>query len=118
MTFNPQQGKTIDSRASAGSTRRRTGRMEIESVVSNLGAVLNLSSGGMQILCSRTPKEPFTVELRGCETNLKLRGEIAWIRRVGFFKKIVGIHFVDLKAEQISQLTSLAMTNTVRRRIA
>jgi len=92
--------------------------MEIESMVSNLGPVLNLSSGGMQVLCSRTPKEPILIELVGCEANLKLRGKIAWIRRIGFFKKIVGIYFVDLTPQQISQLTALAMTNTIRRQIA
>ena len=118
MTFNPQQGHTSDDSIRLESSRRRTGRMQTESVVSNIGPVLNLSSGGMQVLCTKTPKDPLWIELSGCETKLRVKGEIAWVRRVGLFKKIVGIHFVDLTPDQLSSLTSLALTNTIRRRIA
>lgn len=117
-TFNPQQGVLTEQSPGAKSGRRRTGRLETESVASNLGAVLNLSSGGMRVLCRRTPRNPVHVELVGCGAHLKLRGEVAWVQRIGFFQKIVGIHFIDVTEEQTSLLTSLAMTNTIRRMIA
>jgi hypothetical protein len=117
-SFNPQQGLVSEQGRAAKSGRRRTGRLETESVASNLGAVLNLSSGGMRVLCRKVPRNPVGVELIGCGAHLKLRGEVAWVQRVGFFQKVVGIHFVDLTQEQTNLLTSLAMTNTVRRVIA
>lgn len=118
MTFNPQQGMTGSTGKGPAKSRRRSGRLEIESVGSNLGPVINLSSGGCQVLCMRTPKSPVEVKLVGCGAQLAVRGDVAWIRRVGLFRRIVGIHFIDLTPEQTSQLRSLAMTNTIRRMIA
>ena len=118
MIFNPQQGHTTSTDKRSANSRRRTGRLEIESVGSSLGPVVNLSSGGVQVLCTRTPRSPTDIRLVGCGTTLNVRGEVAWFRRIGLFRKIVGIHFIDLTPEQISQLTSMAMTNTVRRMIA
>lgn len=117
-SFNPQQGTVAARDTSSKSGRRRTGRLETESIASNLGAVLNLSSGGIRILCRRAPRNPVKIQLHGCGANLTLRGEVAWMQRVGWFQRVVGIHFIDLTQEQISLLTTLAMTNTVRRTIA
>ena len=116
--FNPQQGLVSEKNRGAKSGRRRTGRLETESVASNLGAVLNLSSGGMRILCRKAPRNPVEVELYGCGSHMTIRGEVAWSQRVGLFQRVVGIHFTELTPEQVNLLTSLAMTNTVRRVIA
>lgn len=91
--------------------------METESIACNLGPVLNLSATGMRVLCWKTPKNPVTIELVGCETHLTVQGEVAWIQKVGLFRRVVGIHFVGLTEEQTRQLTSMAMVNTVRRTI-
>ncbi len=98
-----------------GDARRAYGRLRQESLDCNLGAVLDLSLGGMRVQCNRPPKGEIDVELRGSEVKLRLRAQVVWTRRVGFRKYEVGLNFLRLPAETIKQLTRISLNHRVRR---
>ena len=95
--------------------RRASGRLRQEALACNLGAVLDLSRGGMRVQCNRPPKGEIDVELMGSEGKLRLRADVVWSRRVGLRKYEVGLNFLRLPAEMIKQLTRISLNHRVRR---
>ncbi|MCH8164094.1 MAG: PilZ domain-containing protein [Planctomycetes bacterium] len=98
-----------------GDARRAYGRLRQEALDCNLGAVLDLSLGGMRVQCNRPPKGEVDVELVGSEVKLRLRAQVVWTRRVGFRKYEVGLNFLRLPAETSKQLTRISLNHRVRR---
>jgi hypothetical protein len=115
MRFDPRANVTQSTPRSDG--RRRAGRLGQESVVCDRGVVLDLSSGGMRIRCSRVPKQPFETRIQGLGMQVKVRVQVAWFRRIGLFKHEVGLRFFDIDDHTRSQLTQLAMACRMRRAI-
>lgn len=105
----------FDTARKLSDARRASGRLRQEALDCNLGAVLDLSLGGMRVLCNRPPKGEIDVELMGSEVKLRLRGEVVWTRRVGFRKYEVGLNFLRVPAETIKQLTRISLNHRVRR---
>jgi len=113
MRFDPQAGVTRPIPDAA--TRRQRGRIEQESLTSNLGPVLDVSASGVRILARRVPKGEVTVELIGLGGRFEHRGRVVWSKRIGLFKHEIGIEFEDITPEMSQQLTRLATDNRFRR---
>ncbi|MCZ6612353.1 MAG: PilZ domain-containing protein [Planctomycetota bacterium] len=105
----------FDTARKLSDARRASGRLRQEALDCNLGAVLDLSLGGMRVRCNRPPKGEIDVELMGSEVKLTLRAQVVWTRRVGFRKYEVGLNFLRLPAETSKQLTRISLNHRVRR---
>ena len=108
----------IDQSANAGSSkikramdRRRRGRLSVERVRCNLGSIINLSAGGMQLQRHRELQGEQQVVIFEQETQINLKAEVAWCRKVGFRKYLVGLQFIDVTPEITGQLGRLATAN-------
>ena len=95
--------------------RRRTGRLPQESLVSNLGMVLDISVGGMRVLCRKVPTGKIDVQLVGYDLPGTLSATPAWSKKVGFFKSEVGLRFEEVTPEMALYLTRIAATHRFRR---
>jgi hypothetical protein len=113
MRFDPQAGLTSDKRP--GRSKRRFGRLPQETLMSNIGAVLDLSAGGMRIVCRRLPPARIAITLKGYTLPGPLVAEISWSRRVGLFRQEVGLRFEDVSPEVTQMLTTIAGTHRLRR---
>jgi len=120
MVFDPQSGRFDVDGADKGkdkvADRRSSGRVLQDTVHCNLGAVVDLSVRGMQILTPDPPPKSCTVILKGLDMRLKLRGRVAWVKARGFFRaKQVGIEFVDVPEDAAQALTRLALSGRSQR---
>ena len=113
MRFDPQAGVTRP--ISNAATRRQRGRIEQESLMSNLGPVLDVSASGVRILARRVPKGEVSVQLIGLGGRFELRGRVIWSHRIGLRKHEIGIEFDDITPEMSRHLTRLATDNRLRR---
>jgi hypothetical protein len=95
--------------------RRRTGRLPQESLMCNLGLILDLSVGGMRILCRKAPTHPVEIEITGHTLPGKLIATLAWSKKVGLFKTEIGLRFEKVTAEMATCLTQIAAINRFRR---
>jgi hypothetical protein len=100
---------------SGAPTRRHHGRLPTESLGTNLGIVLDLSIGGMRLATSKRPKGIFEILISDGTMACKVKGRLAWSKRIGLFKHIIGVAFVDVTPEQGRMLTRLAMSGRSRR---
>ena len=95
--------------------RRRHGRVETESVMSNLGAVKDLSAGGMRVSCRRPARvgECLPITLKSGTTIITLRGRIAWVARTNILSHQMGVEFLDLNDDLTRSIAQLAISNRV-----
>ncbi|MCZ6611321.1 MAG: PilZ domain-containing protein, partial [Planctomycetota bacterium] len=76
--------------------RRKSGRLNQETVACNLGSVINLSAGGMGLLSRRRLNGTLSIELWDTRRGLRLRGKVAWFRRIGFLKHEFCVKFLNI----------------------
>ncbi len=82
------------------------------------GPVVDLSSGGMRVLCRRVPAgEKLDIELVAAGELLRMKARVAWSRRIGLFKHEVGFQFLDVTPELARKLTAIATTGRMRRTV-
>lgn len=91
--------------------RRKSGRLNQETVACNLGSVINLSAGGMGLLSRRRLNGTLSIELWDTHRGLRLRGKVAWCRRIGFRKHEVGVKFLNITPDIASDLSAIAIEN-------
>ena len=97
MQFNPHLALTRFIGRREG--RRVPGRLPQELLVCDLGPVLDLSSGGMRVLCTRPRDGNVEVHLQAADVRLTLRAKVAWVCRLGFRRHEVGLAFKDIDQE-------------------
>lgn len=114
--FDPRAGVT-NSNGSQYDTdgRRRSGRLEQEAVRCQLGPVVNLSVGGMRVVCRKVPRGEMDIILYGPDEPTKVRARVAWWKRTGLFKYEAGFQFLDVDETMARKLTSLASSGRRRR---
>jgi hypothetical protein len=115
LRFDPRAGVTQPRKD--GATRRRSGRLPQEMVMSNIGPVLDISSGGMRAVCREKPPQRTNLTLEGFTLPGALQAELAWTKRVGVFKHEAGYRFVNVSPEMMRCLTEIAGINRNRRAI-
>ncbi len=94
--------------------RRIPGRLPQEQLVSSLGPVLDLSAGGMRVLCTRPLLGTRDVGLRGGDFSVKLSTKVAWSRRLGFRRHEIGLTFLDVDEELASMLSRISSDHRAR----
>ncbi len=88
--------------------RRIPGRVPQEMLVSTLGPVLDLSTGGMRVLATRPVDGKLDVELKGGHVGLTLEAKVSWARRLGFRRFELGLAFVNVDDELAKILTRIS----------
>ncbi len=112
MQFNPTMrlSRFIGTREG----RRIPGRLPQEQLICNLGPVLDLSPGGMRILCTRPHLGTMDVRLRGGDFSLKIHTKVAWSRRLGFRRHEIGLTFLDVDEELGAMLSRISSDHRSR----
>ena len=89
--------------------RRRCGRFSSgRSLRCNLGAVLDLSRGGLRVLSRRRLDGERLVELFTVDRRLQVPANVIWCDRVGFRKHLVGLEFPASTPELAHHLMAFA----------
>jgi hypothetical protein len=102
--------------AASADGRRRSGRLEQEMLYCEYGKVLDLSAGGMRIVCRRVPPAgQLVIALHGIDETFKVKARVAWKKRIGLLKHEVGFQFLDVSPQLSRKLTNLATTCRMRR---
>jgi hypothetical protein len=96
-------------------SRRKSGRLPQDAMACNLGIVLDISAGGMSVLCTRRPRKRCQVHLHGFKLPARLMAVRTWCKRLGLFKQKVGLRFENVTPEMARRLTAIAATNRARR---
>ena len=91
--------------------RRKSGRVNEETVACNLGSVINLSTGGLRLLSHRRLNGILSIELWDTHRGLRLRGKVTWCRRIGFRKHELGVEFINLTPDIAGDLARIAIDN-------
>ena len=106
---------TLTKPTEANDDRRAHARLPQEALKCNLGEVLNLSLGGMQVRCTRAPKDNVVeVELSLEGETMKMQAEVVRSTKVGFRKHELGLRFLDVDRETAKQLTRVSLNHWVR----
>jgi hypothetical protein len=115
MRFDPQAGITQLVADVLG--RRAQPRVRQETLHSTLGQVLDISSGGARILTRERIAGLIEFRIFDSAESIIVTAEVLWTRRIGLFKREIGLRFVDLSPEIAAGLTRLATSHRDRRSI-
>lgn len=115
MQFNPQTSLTRFIGRREG--RRVPGRLPQESFQCGLGPVLDLSSGGMRVLCTRPYQGELRVHLEGYDVVLSIQTRVAWVQKLGFRRFEIGFAFLDIDEDVAQMLTRISTIHRERRAI-
>ena len=98
--------------------RRIPGRLPQEMLVSNLGPVLDLSTGGMRILATRHPSQAeLDISLHGGDVRLRLDAKVAWVRRLGFRRLEIGLTFLNVDDHMANLLAKISTEHRTRQAV-
>ncbi|MEE8153851.1 MAG: histidine kinase dimerization/phospho-acceptor domain-containing protein, partial [Phycisphaerales bacterium] len=99
----------------ASDDRRAHARLPQEALTCNLGEVIDLSLGGMQVHCTRAVKDKLVeVQLMYEGETIKVQAEVVRSEKVGFRKYELGLRFLDVDPETAKQLTRVSLDHWVR----
>ncbi len=115
MQFNPQTSLTRFIGRREG--RRVPGRLLQESLQSDLGPVLDMSSGGMRVLCRRPYQGEFRIEVVGYNVVLTIQARVAWVQKLGFRRFEIGFAFLDIDEDVALMLARISTIHRERRAI-
>ncbi len=115
MQFNPQIGLTRFIGRREG--RRIPGRLPQEALECDLGPVLDMSSGGMRVLCRRPYQGEVLIHVEGYDVVLTLQARVAWIQKLGFRRFEIGFAFIDIDEDMAQMLTRISTIHRERRAI-
>ncbi|MCH8151795.1 MAG: PilZ domain-containing protein [Planctomycetes bacterium] len=115
MQFNPQTSLTRFIGRREG--RRVPGRLPQESLQCDLGPVLDMSSGGMRVLCTRPYEGEVQIHVEGYDVVLTIQARVAWIQKLGFRRFEIGLAFLDIDEDVAQMLTRISTIHRERRAI-
>lgn len=113
MRFDPQAG--ITHFVATAQSRRMQPRMRQETLHSSIGPVLDISAGGACILVPGALEGLIEFRIFDAVESVTVRAEVLRVRRVGLFKRAIGLRFVDLTSESSAVLARLATAHRNRR---
>jgi len=92
---------------------RKSGRMLVEGIKCNRGRLLDLSKAGAKILCRRDwPQgERRQVILTGTRVQVTVTAECRRVEKIGMFRYVVGVQFVDCEANIHAAMLELVRTH-------
>ncbi len=114
MFFEPQRGMKLETNTS---DRRTPARLPQEDLVSDLGPVLDLSIGGMRVLCKRRRKGSLKVRLWAFQFYMNLDGQVVWTKHLGFRRHEIGVQFSNVDDDTAKILSRISAIHRMRRAI-
>lgn len=92
---------------------RKSGRMLVEGIQCSRGRLLDLSKSGAKILCRRNwPRgERRTLVLTGARVQVTVTAECRRVEKLGMFRHVVGVEFVDCGANIHAAMLELVRTH-------
>ena len=103
----------VTDRSYAGPERRSAVRVDVRQLKCNLGRVLDLSSGGVRLLCRRKLRGRHEITLFDRDGGVRVEAEVRWSRRLGLWKHEVGLQFLNVPSDIAVQLTTLVSKNRI-----
>lgn len=93
-------------------SRRRNPRWEVDGLVSSLGAVMDLSDSGVQVLTDE-PINPDVDEitLQCVEGEFTVPVRLIWTRQVGYHRYFSGLAFNNATRTQINKVADLVLSH-------
>ncbi len=97
--------------------KRRHGRVRCQGIMCSFGEIMDLSASGMRVETAIRPpnaNQVIHVTVQTHEGPLAVAASVVWSRKTGFFKREIGLRFVDLlpgAAVALSRLGSSAAYN-------
>ena len=98
--------------------RRRNGRRRQEGLNSTIGPVLDLSPGGMRVLCTRKLHGRKYVKIQSREGTISVQVEVCWSRRIGFRRHYVGMMFENVTEQLQHQIQIISSAHALTQRLA
>ncbi len=114
IIFNPIRGMKTPSNLS---DRRSPGRTPQESLMCDLGPVLDLSSGGMRILSKRPLRDIVKAKVWAFDFCMTLDTRVAWSNRLGFRRHEIGLEFINVDEPVSKILGRISALHRMRRAI-
>lgn len=96
------------------SNRRNSLRSRTTGLYTDQGKVIDLSTRGMRLRCSRRWNEGQrrTIHIRHADIEVEVSARCVWCRQEGLLSHTVGLAFDHISAETAEQLESLAFACT------
>ena len=91
-----------------GGCRRTTGRRQQEELTCELGPIADLSRGGMRIIARQRLRGEHDVTMITLEGPLTVRVRVAWARRTGRRRYLVGMEFLEVDKMTAEKLTKIS----------
>ncbi len=114
MFFEPQRGLKRETNLS---DRRTPARLPQESLVCDLGPLLDLSIGGMRVLCKRRREGSLKVRLWAFQFSMNLDGQVVWTKHLGFRRHEIGVQFLNVDDDTAKILSRISAIHRMRRAI-
>lgn len=102
---------SLDLSDPAATPRRRAGRVRVCGLATSLGQALDVSAGGMRVLCpGRPPKTGSEVVLRivSSDGHYEFGARIVWTKRARGGSEL-GLEFLDLTPEMRQEIRRVAI---------
>ncbi len=96
-----------------GPERRRAVRFKLGELKCNLGRVLDLSSGGVRLLCWRKLTGRRELTLFDRDGGVRVQAEVRWTRRRGLLKHEMGLQFVNVPPDIAAKLKRVFSNNRI-----
>jgi hypothetical protein len=110
---------------SAGPNNRKHGRVRCQGIYCSFGEILDMSASGMRVISSLRPPpvdQIVLVTIQTLEGPIAVEARVIWARKASFFKREIGMRFVDLLPSAASALSrvgsSAAHNESVRQDVA
>ncbi len=114
MLFELQRGMNGETKFR---DRRTHARLPQESLVCDLGPVLDLSIGGLRVLCKRCREGPLKIRLSAFEFDMNLDGQVVSTRHLGFRRHDIGVQFLNVDDDTAKILSRISAIHRMRRAI-
>ena len=89
---------------------RQMPRMPQEDLNCNLGEVVELGADSIRVFCSRPPKHSeTTITFEDIETDMELRAEVMWSKKLSRGRHDVGLKFLSLTGDQQRRILAIVM---------
>ena len=114
MFFEPLRGMKRETNLS---DRRTPARLPQEDLVSDLGPILDLSIGGMRVLCKRRREGSLKIRLWAFQFYMNLDGQVVWTEHLGFRRHEIGVQFLNIDDDTAKILSRISAIHRMRRAI-
>ena len=114
MFFDPLRGMKRETNLS---DRRTPARLPQEDLVSDLGPILDLSIGGMRVLCKRRREGSLKVRLWAFQFYMNLDAQVVWTKHLGFRRHEIGVEFLNIDDDTAKILSRISAIHRMRRAI-